>query len=58
METRRALAEALERQLEAYERYVPNPEILAEYLESTKQRLLRDLGQVFDEKINQLRQRG
>lgn len=38
-----------------YEQYVAKPEMLAEYLEGTKQSLIELVREVFDAKIRELR---
>lgn len=53
--TRQRLRNSLNRDLKLYARYVPNPNVLAEYLESTKQALLAAVTDVFNEKIEEVK---
>lgn len=53
--TRKHLSNVLDRNLVLYERYVSNPEMLAEYLEGTKDGLVELVKAVFDAKIEELR---
>lgn len=53
--TRQHLGQALERDLQLYERYVQDKGILVEYLEETKRALMRAVQEAFDEKIHDFR---
>lgn len=53
--TRQRLRRALDRDLMVYEQYVASKEVLIEYLESTKQSLLRAVNDAFEDKIESLR---